>query len=121
MKTTFIKTCALWAALMAVGGVCAADVLLDDTFADASRVETNLPHESAVWVSHPGGVTMGVGSLAFDQNAASGSQKMWTYFAYNQSPVSLAVGDTLIATIEFTPPRRPLRNHIQSLPLRPFL
>jgi hypothetical protein len=103
MKTTFIKTCALWAALMAVGGVCAADVLLDDTFADASRAETNLPHESAVWVSHPDGVTMGVGSLAFDQNAASGSQKMWTYFAYNQSPVSLAVGDTLIATIEFTP------------------
>lgn len=89
MKTTFIKTCALWAALMAVGGVCAADVLLDDTFADASRVETNLPHESAVWVSHPGGVTMGVGSLAFDQNAASGSQKMDVFCV---QPVARVVG-----------------------------
>jgi len=102
MKTTFIKTCTVWALVAALGGVCAADVLLNDAFADGSRSETNLPNESAVWISHPDGVTMGAGSLAFDQTVSS-SQKMWTYFAPNQSPVSLAVEDKLIVTIEFTP------------------
>lgn len=80
-----------------------ATVLLNDTFADGSRAETSLPNESAVWVSHAAGVTMSTGSLAFDQTASSGSQKLWTHFAADGSPVSLNVGDQLIATVEFTP------------------
>ncbi len=89
--------------IVVFGGMASAEVLLYDTFADASRLETNLPQESAVWVSHPDGVTMGVGSLAFNQNAASGSQKMWTYFAPEGAPVTLQVGHQLVTTIEFTP------------------
>ncbi|MBN2513648.1 MAG: PEP-CTERM sorting domain-containing protein [Sedimentisphaerales bacterium] len=94
---------AFMAVVLAVctAGVCSAQVLLYDTFADGSRVETNLPTESAVWVGTPGSVTMGTGSLAYAQS--TGSQKLWTYFAANGSPVSLEVGQQLIATIGFTP------------------
>jgi len=87
--------------VLCTAGFCSAQVLLYDTFADGSRVETNLPTESAVWVGTPGSVTMGTGSLAYAQS--TGSQKLWTYFASNGSPVSLGVGQQLIATIAFTP------------------
>jgi len=78
-----------------------AAVLLDDTFADGSRGELNLPTESPVWVSHAGDVTMGAGSLAYAQTTSS--HKMWTYFAGNGAPISLGVGEQLIATVDFTP------------------
>ena len=84
-----------------IGAICSADVLLNDTWADASRAETSLPTESAVWVSHSGSVTMGTGSLAYTQS--TGSQKMWTYFAPDGSPVSLDVGEQLVTTIGFIP------------------
>ena len=48
-----------------ISSMSSAVVLLNDTWADASRVETNLPTESAVWVGSPEDVTMGVGSLAY--------------------------------------------------------
>lgn len=99
-------------ALVSVGSFAMSSysqVLLNDTWADGSRAETSLPNESAVWVSHASGVTMGTGSLLYDQTASSGSQKLWTYFtpvttnAPDSSPVSIGVGQKLIATIEFTP------------------
>ncbi|QDU89776.1 hypothetical protein Pla175_31710 [Pirellulimonas nuda] len=83
--------------------ISSAAVILDDTFADGSRGETSLPNESAVWASHAGGVTMGAGSLAFNQTTSSGSQKLWTHFAADGAEIELAVGDQLIATIDFTP------------------
>ena len=46
---------------------------------------------------------MSEGSLAINQLDIAGSSKMWTYFAPNGDPVTLAVGDQLIATVEFTP------------------
>ncbi len=76
-------------------------VLLDDTWADASRAETNLPNESAVWVSHSDDLTISANSLAYAQT--SSSHKLWTYFMPNGSPRSLHIGDKLIATIEFIP------------------
>lgn len=100
MKITSIKHVFL-IAVLALSVVSSAQILLYDTFADGSRVETNLPDESAVWAGTPGSVTMGTGSLAYAQS--TGSQKMWTYFTSNGSPVSLSVGQQLIATIEFTP------------------
>ncbi len=100
MKKSVAVLCTL---VWVLGAMAGAEVLLNDTFADGSRTETSLPNESAVWISHPDGVTMGTGSLAFDQTATSGSQKMWTYFTPNGSPVSLGVGEQLIATIQFTP------------------
>jgi hypothetical protein len=84
--------------------VCSAEILLNDTWADGSRVETALPNESAVMFGYStgnGGLTMGTGSLAVTTGTAS--QKMWTYFAANGSPVTLGVGEKLITTIQFTP------------------
>lgn len=92
---------AVLAFTLAVSAVGSADVLLNETFADADRTVTDLPNESAVWVSHPDSVTMGAGSLAYAQSTSS--QKLWTYFTANGSPASLSVGDKLIATITFSP------------------
>jgi hypothetical protein len=88
-------------AVTTTGPVASAAILLNDTFADGSRVETNLPNESAVWLSHAGSTAVGPGSVAFTQSASS--QKLWTHFAADGAEVNLAVGDTLIATIDFTP------------------
>ena len=76
-------------------------VLLNDTLADGDRTGTSLPGESAVWISHPGSVTMNPGSLLYTQSGSS--QKMWTYFTPDGSPASLGVGDQLVATIGFIP------------------
>lgn len=78
-----------------------AQVLLDDTFADGSRSIQNLPTESAWFNSSgsslsaaPGAMTLTVGSSAI---------LAMTYFTPNAtSPVSLNVGDTLSANINFT-------------------
>lgn len=102
MKTTSLKYAFLTAALViATAGLCSAQVLLYDTFADGSRGQTNLPNESAVWASGASAVTMGTGSLAYTQSTSS--RRLWTYFAPNGSPVTLGVGEQLIAAIEFTP------------------
>lgn len=100
MKNTLMKYSFLLV-IAALTGVCSGAVLLNDTFADGSREETNLPSESAVWVSHPARIAMDVGSLAFTQDGSS--TKMWTYFAPYGSPATLEIGDKLIATVEFTP------------------
>lgn len=78
----------------------AATILLNDTWADGSRTETNLPNESAVYASVAGAVTMGTGSLAYTQDTSS--RRLHTYFAPDGSPATLNVGDKLITTIEFT-------------------
>ncbi len=107
MKNTspLLKYPVFVAAVIAFSSVCSAVVLLDDTWADASCVEPNLPNESPVWVGYSvtggGGVTMSTGSLAYKQSTSS--QKLWTYFRAEDNPVSLGVGEQIIATIEFTP------------------
>ncbi len=99
--TRTLKKFVIMVVVAAIGAVSSAGVLLEDTFADGSRTETNLPTESAVWISHPTSVTMAPGSLAYTQSTSS--QKLWTYFTPDGSPVSLDVGGQLIATIKFTP------------------
>lgn len=90
---------------LVLSNVSPADVIviLNDTFADGDRTNTDLPTDSAVWFSHKDYLTVSPGSLAVDQVGIGGSSKMWTYFAPNDSPVSLEVGHQLIATIDFTP------------------
>jgi len=83
--------------------VSPAAVLLNDTFADGDRTNTNLPTDSAVYFSHPAYLTVSAGSLAVDQAGIGGSSKMWTYFAPDGSPASLEVGHQLVAAIDFTP------------------
>jgi hypothetical protein len=87
--------------LLVLGGMASATVLLNDTFADGSRLETNLPNESGLWASSPADVTTGAGSVA--QAMATSSRRLHTYFAADGSPVSLGVGEQLVATIEFSP------------------
>jgi hypothetical protein len=88
-------------AVTTTGPVASAAILLNDTFADSDRTNTSLPTESAVWVSHAADTVVGPGSVAFTQS--SGSKKLWTHYATDGAEVDLAVGDKLIATIEFTP------------------
>jgi pectate lyase len=91
--------------MVAVAMLCLAHgtVLLDDTWADGTRTNTILPHESAWHASV-------ASSLIAETNAMTGtfpptsSRTWWTYFTTNATgPVSLAPGETLRVTLEFTP------------------
>lgn len=84
-----------------ISSMSSAVVLLNDTWADSSRAETNLPTESATWVSDSTLLTVAPGSFAFTQDGSS--NRMWTYFTPDGSPASLSVGQQLVATIQFTP------------------
>lgn len=89
------------ASVMGAPSSFGATILLNDVWADGSRTETNLPNESAVYASTAASVNMAVGSLSYTQG--TGSQRLATYFAPNGSPVQLAVGDKLVASIDFIP------------------
>jgi hypothetical protein len=89
-------------AVLLAANTTQAGLLLNDTWADGSRAETNLPNESATWVGIPSGggtVSVDTGSLSMTQGGSN--QKLWTYFAPNGSPAELAVGQQLRTTIEF--------------------
>jgi hypothetical protein len=90
MKNTILKYSFLFF-IAAVGGVCSAAVLLNDTFADSSRLETNLPNESTFWASSPGDVTVGVSYV--QQAMATSSRRLHTYFTPANAPASLELGD----------------------------
>ncbi len=84
-------------------GVSLGTTLLDDTWADGSRAETNLPNESAVWAGHPDDVTVSPGSLQYGSPGYTSSHKLWTYFTADGSPATIGVGQQLIAAIDFIP------------------
>jgi hypothetical protein len=95
----FRPLAALAAGLALAAPAPAATILLNDTFADGSRGQTNLPTESAVFVSAAANATVTPGSLSYTQTTAS--QRLHTHFAAAGSPVSIGVGQSLKATIEF--------------------
>src|SRR5208282_3390835 len=77
-----------------------ATVLLDDTFADGTRNNQNLPTDSAWYVSSSSSwnTTVNAMSVAMGGTAILGV----TYFGTNSSsPVRLQVGDTLTVTLWF--------------------
>jgi len=78
-----------------------ATVILDDTFADGTRNNQNLPTDSAWFASSGASLTAAPGAMTLNMGA-SGAILALTYFAPSSSPVSLSVGDTLLATINFT-------------------
>jgi hypothetical protein len=91
----------------------APSVLVDDTWADGSRDDTNLPEESAWFASNAateptlsaaaGSMTGNV--LMFGTNAGS---RLWiTHFTPAGSPITLGLGDTLKITLVFTPNNLP--------------
>jgi len=80
---------------------CGATTLLDDTFADGTRNNQNLPTDAAWYVSSSGSWTTAVNSMT----VANGTTAILgvSYFGVNSStPVSLGVGDTLVVTVKFT-------------------
>ncbi|HOQ05002.1 MAG TPA: PEP-CTERM sorting domain-containing protein [Anaerohalosphaeraceae bacterium] len=87
--------------VLAAGTLGQAAVILHDTFSDGDRTDTNLPYESGFWASSPADVTTTPGNVRLDM--ASSSRRMHTYFAPAGSPISLGVGQKLIATIDIIP------------------
>ncbi len=78
-----------------------ATILVDDTFADGTRTNQNLPTDAAWFASSGPSLTATTGAMTL----ATGSSAILgvSYFTANAgSPASLGVGDTLLATITFT-------------------
>jgi hypothetical protein len=86
--------------LLLCSEACRGDVLVDEKFSDASRFESKLPAEAAVWVGREQDVTVAKGSLS--TTLGDSSQKIWTYFT-EAEPVILAVGQKLTASLSFIP------------------
>ena len=74
--------------------------MLDEKWSDGSRAESNRPKEAAVWVGREGHVMAKQRALSTAMTASS--QKLWTYFT-DKNPVSLRVGEKLIARVTFIP------------------
>ncbi|HOK65437.1 MAG TPA: PEP-CTERM sorting domain-containing protein [Anaerohalosphaeraceae bacterium] len=96
MKKAFLLLLVLLA-----GTLGQAAVILHDTFSDGDRTDTNLPYESGFWASSPADVTTTPGNVRLDM--ATSSRRMHTYFAPAGSPISLGVGQKLIATVDIIP------------------
>jgi hypothetical protein len=77
-----------------------AEVLLDDSWTDGSRTETNLPAEAAVWIGRDADASVSAGTLSTTMGEAS--QKLWVYFTDGE-PVTLADGQKLTASVTFVP------------------
>ena len=90
-----------------------AAVLVDDTWADGSRAEQNLPAESAWFTTSVANMTASPGSLSV-ANLATSSSQWTTYFTEAGSPSQLNVGDTLTVTIAFTPSQVAAQNSSQN-------
>ena len=104
--------------LAAVAAPLRGAILLNDTWADGSRAESNLPAESAVHVGvsstsvPPSSVVVSSGKLTLNQGL--NSSKIWTYYTADSSApnglqphnsvTSLGVGEKLTASISFTIP-----------------
>lgn len=102
MKSTSLKHLLVVVVIVGLSGLSWPAVLLDDTWADGSRAETNLPNESAV-LAGDSDISVSPGSLQYGTPGYTDSHKLWTYFTPDGSPVSLAVGQQLVATIRFIP------------------
>ena len=78
-----------------------ATTILDDTFADGTRNNQNLPVESAWYASTGAALAAAPGAMTLTQG--SSAILAVTYFTTSaNNPVSLNVGDTLSANITFT-------------------
>lgn len=112
MKRAPFALCLLAITSMLAASASAA-VLVEDSWADGTREDTNLPEESAWFASNaattptlsasPGSLLGNV--LMFATNAGS---RLWiTHFTPAGSPVTLGTGDTLKVTLVFTPSNLP--------------
>lgn len=74
--------------------VARGQVLVNDTWAGGSRSVQNLPSQSAWFAASAGTLTA---------SAGAGSSLWLTYFTPSGSPATLGIGDSLRATLVFTP------------------
>ncbi len=98
------RPCRCWLAAIFLGFATTlaghAETVLDDTFADGTRNNQNLPTDAAWFVSTPVDWTTTTGAMTLAM--PSGAIQGITYFGTNSSsPIHLNVGDTLTATIKF--------------------
>jgi pectate lyase len=77
-----------------------ATVLVDDTFADGTRNNQNLPTDSAWYASSGASLTATNGAMTLI--VGNSAILAITYFTPAASPASLNVGDSLLTTINFT-------------------
>jgi hypothetical protein len=78
-----------------------AAVLLDDTWADGTRSNQNLPTDSAWFTTSAANMKAFTGFLSVTN---TGSSSTWTtYFTAPGDPAHLNVGDTIIVTLSFIP------------------
>lgn len=97
----FLSLVAVLAAAAVAIAPTEAATLLDDAFADGSRLETNLPNESAFFVGKPDDVAVFPGFVRYD--IGSSSTKAHTYFTSGNQFSSLEVGDTLSVSVSLIP------------------
>ena len=102
MSLTLPRT-ALVLALLPLAAA-AQTVIINDTFSDNDRLNSNLPG-SAAWyssstsVSHANVVDAGGGNLALEISGSTTARQVATFF----TPISLAVDDKLTVSFDFTP------------------
>jgi hypothetical protein len=82
------------------GSSIRADVLLDDTWEDGERLNSSLPGEAAVYATPIYDVAVAPGALTITMGESS--QRLWTYFT-ESDPVTLDVGQKLVASVKFVP------------------
>jgi hypothetical protein len=99
----FSKTGLALAAVVGLGLSACAQVILDDTWADGTRNNGNLPWESAWFSSDSSGASLTAAPGSMTGAIPTGSVLWTTFFAPAGSPVTLAVGDVLTAKVVFTP------------------
>jgi hypothetical protein len=88
------------AGLLSVTNPAFGEVLLDDKWANGSRIESKRPAEAAVWTGRKADVATKAGALS--TTLANSSQKIWTYFT-DKEPVALEVGHKLAVSVSFIP------------------
>lgn len=85
-----------------LAGQSFAQTLLDDTWADGTRNNTNLPTESAWYASTAASLAATTGTMT--GTPATSNRTWWTYFTATPTvPAQLSVGQTLKVTLKFIP------------------
>jgi len=111
VRKRFLKLLSAWglSALGMVAGV-RADVLLDDTWADGTRTNQNLPMESAWWFSYSA-ATAHTNSLFVPMRSDNTALLGITYFTDGTTnPITLAVGESLTVNLRLVLSNVPPQN-----------
>lgn len=76
------------------------DVLINETWADADRLNQDIPANSLAWYSSSGASNVVVGAGFLTQNTGSSGRHLVAYFTPSGTPAEIAVGETM--QVQFT-------------------